>query len=460
MNVIVNNLGPIQQAKFDFDKKISIFCGPNNTGKTYLSYILYLFTRQRIIPLEDSMTSTQWRDFIVKKSFILPIDVEEIYELVVKRLDIMPQDLSAVFGISETIANKLFADFKIQIDVDKETYITYLKDRVIDSQLNHKGHSVARVTKKAGETILHIQNISSQLDENSESIREELFTQIYKLLIQPVFFSHFFPVERNSLYTYYKDILANRSQLMELLQRLDNGNRQALVDYISRNSARYPMAVSYTLDAANKMSAVSQDRGYYASLADEIEKVILGGKLSLTEDGDMKYASDKSPEKDIPLYLSASMTKSMSGLVHCLRHVAGRHDMIFIDEPEINCHPDAQIMMTRIFGKMVRAGLRLIISTHSDYIIRELNNLIMLSELPDNMNEKLQKWGYTKDMCITPQEVGAYLFNYDNGETMVNMIPIEVNKYGFEVKTIDDTISSLNKASEELYYSLKYGGDE
>ena len=92
---------------------------------------------------------------------------------------------------------------------------------------------------------------------------------------------------------------------MELLQRLDNGNRQALVDYISGNSARYPMAIAYSLDAANTMSLVSQDRGYYASLADDIEKVILRGKISLTEDGDMKYTSSRVPEKEIPLYLSA-----------------------------------------------------------------------------------------------------------------------------------------------------------
>ena len=243
---------------------------------------------------------------------------------------------------------------------------------------------------------------------------------------------------------------------MGLLQRLENGNRQALLDYISRNSSRYPVAVSYTLDAANKMSVLSQERGYYANLADDIEDDILGGKLSLTDEGDLKYTSKKVPDKDIPLYLTASMTKSISGIVYALRHVVGRFDMIFIDEPEVNCHPNAQILMARIFGKMINAGIRLLISTHSDYIIRELNNLIMLSSAPEEMNEQLQKWGYTKDMGIKPQEVGAYLFNYGEGENMVNVTPIEVNDYGFEVKTIDDSINKQNEISETLYYELKY----
>lgn len=457
MNIIINNLGPIQHANFDFDKKLSVFCGPNNTGKTYLSYILYAFTRQRIYTLEENLTDSQVNDFFIKHSFLLAINPEKIYEAMCKRQFNMPGDLATIFGISDAYAEKLFANFKMDISLDKKKCIDYLKERELNFKISFSGQSVAQVTKKNGENVLHVQNISNQIEIDREIIKEELLTQIYKLLAFPVFFSHFFPVERNSLYTYYKDITTNRSQLMDLLQTMENGNRQALLDYISRNSARYPMAIRYTLDAAFKMNALSQEKGFYAYLADEIEQEILGGKLSLTDDGDIKYTSNRAPEKDIPLYLSASMTKSMSGLVYGLRHIVGRYDMIFIDEPEVNCHPDAQILMARIFGKMVNAGIRLVISTHSDYIIREINNLIMLSGTSEDMDDHLQRWGYKKDMGIKPQEVGAYLFSYGKSGNFVNVTPIEVNDYGFEVKTIDDSISKQNEVSETLYCELKYG---
>lgn len=457
MNIIINNLGPIKQANFDFDKKLSVFCGPNNTGKTYLSYVLYAFTRQRVYAMEESLTDAQINDFFVKQSFLLKINPEKIYEAMSKRQFDKSGDLATIFGISDTFAEKLFTNFKMDISMDKDAYIAFLKDRDLDFKVGYKGHSVAKVTKKAGENVMFVQNISNRIEIDRDAIKDELLTQIYKLLAFPVFFSHFFPVERNSLYTYYKDITTNRSQLMGLLQRMENGNRQALLDYIGRNSARYPIAISYTLDAANKMSVLDQERGYYAYLADEIEQEILGGKISVTDDGELRYTSNKAPEEDIPLYLSASMTKSMAGIVYGLRHVVGRYDMIFIDEPEVNCHPDAQILMARIFGKMVNAGIRMVISTHSDYIIRELNNLIMLSGADEEMDDQLQKWGYTKDMGIKPQEVGAYLFTYGNGENMVNVNSIEVNNFGFAVKTIDDSISKQNEVSEMLYYELKYG---
>ena len=41
--------------------------------------------------------------------------------------------------------------------------------------------------------------------------------------------------------------------------------------------------------------------------------------------------------------------------------------------------------INKIIAKLINKGFRFIISTHSDYIIREFNNLVMLS------NDKLKK---------------------------------------------------------------------
>ena len=41
MKLYIRNLGKIKNAKIDLSKKITIFTGFNNTGKTYLNYLLY-----------------------------------------------------------------------------------------------------------------------------------------------------------------------------------------------------------------------------------------------------------------------------------------------------------------------------------------------------------------------------------------------------------------------------------
>ncbi len=35
MKILVKNLGAIKQAEIDLSKKLTVFCGPNGTGKTY-----------------------------------------------------------------------------------------------------------------------------------------------------------------------------------------------------------------------------------------------------------------------------------------------------------------------------------------------------------------------------------------------------------------------------------------
>ena len=201
------------------------------------------------------------------------------------------------------------------------------------------------------------------------------------------------------------------------------------------------------------------EKGFYSQLAAEIEHDVLLGEVSVNNNGDMRFTSEKSPNTELPLQMSASMTKAIAGIVFYLRHTSAEGDMVFIDEPEVNCHPDVQILMTRVFARMINAGLRLVVSTHSDYIIREFNNLIMLNKAPQKMEETLNKWGYKKDMAINHEDVGAYLFAYGK-DNRVNVVPIEVTDAGFEVSTIDATISQLNESSQVLYYQLRYGKEE
>lgn len=53
-------------------------------------------------------------------------------------------------------------------------------------------------------------------------------------------------------------------------------------------------------------------------------------------------------------------------------------NLLMIDEPELNLHPDAQRLMARLIVYLVNNGIKVAVSTHSDYFIKEINSLIML----------------------------------------------------------------------------------
>jgi len=120
-----------------------------------------------------------------------------------------------------------------------------------------------------------------------------------------------------------------------------------------------------------------------------------------------------------------------------------------IDEPELNLHPTKQIIMARFLTNLVNLGVDVMITTHSDFMIKEFNNLIMLS---NNFSEKeriKKDYSYNDSDILSPEKVKAYYVNNHK------ILPVEIDKYGMNFKLFDDTINKLNKRSDDIYYSLE-----
>lgn len=123
-----------------------------------------------------------------------------------------------------------------------------------------------------------------------------------------------------------------------------------------------------------------------------------------------------------------------------------------IDEPELNLHPSNQRVIARFLAKLVNSGIRVIVSTHSDYFVKEINSLIMLHGVSENMIEKrnaiMQKQGISIDSILDSNLVAAYLF--DNGS--VN--EMQKSNEGINAVTFDEVINAINDDNDEIYYSL------
>ncbi len=190
-------------------------------------------------------------------------------------------------------------------------------------------------------------------------------------------------------------------------------------------------------------------------LAGKVKKELVRGAYRLDKSTGgitfKPYRAKRGGEATHPLVLHAApgAVKSLFGLWFYLERQARPGDLLMIDEPELNIHPENQLKMTRLFARLVNAGLNLVISTHSDYIIREINSLLMLNE--DKGGDLRKEYGYAAEEVLRPDQVGAYLVDQQTIASF-RIEPIG----GIHAGTFDDVIKKLNWDNNGIFYDLYY----
>lgn len=457
MKIDITDLGILKKAQIDLTKGLTLFCGLNGTGKTYLSFVIYsLLNRKRIFPRILPKESID--PLLETGELSLQLNLDELCAFRTELTKDVCDNTHELFGISGSQAMKFFKDFHLRFASSDEEFKKKIVSESFDIEFNGLSCKVT-CTKKAGETtvmlILHQKN--SIKPENIDIIRLFLLPNLYaSIVMYPVTNAVIFPVERNSIYTFSKELSIKRNILIDQMQDLESKKFDPM-DLISRKTTRYPQPIRDGLEVAEDMSNLQKHDSEFRGFAEELEEQLLHGRLSVSNEGEVQFAPNTAKSKKLPIHLTASIVKTLSSLVFYLKHIAQKNDLIIIDEPEINLHPDNQIIVARVFAQLMNKGFRLLVSTHSDYIVRELNNLIMLGQTnPESgIAERL---GYRPDERISPDDVNAYYFTYKT-KTSVEARHLPMTKFGIEIPSIDTTIDSLNNRSEELYYAVKYHND-
>ena len=110
-------------------------------------------------------------------------------------------------------------------------------------------------------------------------------------------------------------------------------------------------------------------------LASHMEATVLRGQVHV-ENSDANYPHfTYQPEgwkAKLPLMRSSSMVSELAPVVLYLRHIVRSGDILIIEEPESHLHPAMQIEVARLLAEVVRSGIQVIITTHSEWVLDEL----------------------------------------------------------------------------------------
>lgn len=148
-------------------------------------------------------------------------------------------------------------------------------------------------------------------------------------------------------------------------------------------------------------------------------------------------------KEEIPLKLASSMVSELAPVVLYLRQVVRPGDVLIIEEPEAHLHPGMQAAFTRQLAAIVRSGVRVMLTTHSDYVLEELANLVRMSELPESQQAGLEG----AEFALEPEEVGVWLFEPKRRPkgTVVKEIKLDTNSGSFPAGYGDVTEALYNE---------------
>ena len=181
---------------------------------------------------------------------------------------------------------------------------------------------------------------------------------------------------------------------------------------------------------------------------------LLGGKLIVEKD--KQYLKMTNGSK-IPLTAAASSVREISPFFYSMQSMVYPFRSYCFEEPEAHLHPKMQIAVADMLAISLNEDNIFHITTHSDYILQRINQLIKLNYiLKENkkvFKELCAKHDLSKDLCINKEDVSVYYF-YKTDEG-VSVEELSVTDKGLPMKTFFSVVDNITRTEDDINYAIK-----
>ena len=446
------NIGPVKKAEVRLGG-LTVIAGRNNTGKTYIAYSLYGFLK--------SWRNTLHTSFFLEEAaadFPQPAAItNELRKCGRAEVSVSPPELfhqrkllAAKIGraFSPQLRNVFnsrrdsFRDTEFRVEIDDSNASSLPSPATVRFQ--HTTISMCHDGKKVVASTLGNERLVDHIHEIQSAVTYFVF------LLQDVFPDPFIlSAERFGISLFYRELDFTKNQLVDLLQKLDDDGGKASrspILIVDRSTSRYATPIKDNIDFTRGIPDLPRDLSPLADrkLHDHVKNMMSGYYSNANDDIRFISKARKKGRFNIPLHLASSSARGLSDLYFFLRYSARYGQLLIIDEPESHLDTHNQVQFARLLARFVSAGLRVVITTHSDYIVKELNNLIMLSENFPDKKKISKRLGYLQEDELKAQFVRGYVA--ENG----GLSECNLGQFGIDMPVFDDTIDEINNAAIEL----------
>ncbi|MYC24284.1 MAG: AAA family ATPase [Gammaproteobacteria bacterium] len=479
MKFTFENLGPVKKAELELGD-LTILSGLNNTGKTHIVYALYGF-----LSGFDRQFRGSWGNRFVESHFTKigagPVEravrrlrddgqvmwdmSEALREEERDRLVVEMAKEYSENGISRTFnaSPKYFRGASLRVSYRNESFVDFSSFR---AHLDQRGRSIYWDHDGGRVVVSLVDETTAGVGLPSPGDLERVFVRTYLHFLLGGAFTfvqnpYIFSSARHTIPLFISELDYVSSQYVRSMKFKEREPDDAppFDNEPLQNIGSYPLPVHDNIDSYRRIPQLAE---YYRNETSEdnagpIEEMLRGRFKVVDDSVRLTSSPGEGAGFDIPLHLASSSAWELSSLHFFLKYIYELDDdrLIIIDEPESHLDTTNQIRLARLLAEMVNAGLQILITTHSDYIVKEVNNLIMLSSGFARKEETMERLGYREADVLSPGQVRAYTA----GEGTLN--PNEVDEFGIQMPIFDQTIDDINRRARELYTRIeREKGDE
>jgi len=464
MKVKIHKLGALEQAEFELGG-MTIICGRNNTGKTYATYATYGVLDFLRSEFSFSVSKEQISSLMSEGAVSIDLKKYSKSEKLQKQIDRAAKKYTKILGQVFAGNNKLFDNTTFAFTLDSDAEYKQLK---IKKEIGSAENTVLKITKEQGAAELLV---TLMVDKSSDDVPPLHFVEnILGDTIREVILSTAIPrpfiasAERTGSAIFQKELDFTRNRLVDLLGEKSEKIRPIQL-FIGKFSGEYPIPVRRNVDFIRSLPNIVNRESFllqqHPEILDEFRDII-GGEYRVSKDGEIQYIPNANKRIKLSFVESSSAVRSLLDIGFYLRHIARPTDILMVDEPELNLHPENQRRMARLFAQLVNLGIKVFITTHSDYLIKELNTLIMLNHDKKYLKQIMEEEGYHREELLSADQVRVYIAeetllrkrgNKKKSRCLV-LAPADIDsELGIEARSFDTTIDDMNRIQEAILFN-------
>ena len=232
------------------------------------------------------------------------------------------------------------------------------------------------------------------------------------------------------------------------------------IQNLAKKDLRGPRSISGDmadlLDKLVKINIDNKSPHEVLQVVNDFEKDTLKGKIEVILNP-INYPHFVFKQEDITcdMLQSSSMVTEMAPLVLLLKYYIKPGDTLIIDEPEAHLHPQAQIDVTKMLVALVKKGVNVVITTHSEKLLTQIEDYRMIDNVAKEKRQKIMGSQYS----LTEDDLAVYHFKpQSQKDVIIEKVPFD-HEDGFSIEDHDDVSTMLYDQTMDIY-SESHNKDE